>query len=173
MRRVVGRIGRAHGLAGEMTVEVRTDEPDARFAPGALLFTDPPERGPVTVDDTHWHSGRMLLRLRGVEDRTAAEGLRGTLLEVDVDPAERPADPEEYFDHQLVGLRVVTTTGDDVGQVAEVVHLPAQDLLAVHRPDAADVFIPFVAVFVPEVDLGAGRIVIDPPPGLLADLPDG
>jgi 16S rRNA processing protein RimM len=164
---VVGRIGRAHGIKGDVTVEVRTDEPELRLAPGAVLATDPPAAGPLLVADGRVHSGRLLLRFEGVRDRNAAEALRGTLLIAEVDPEERPDDPEEYYDHQLVDLDVVTVGGEPVGRVTEVLHLPYQDLLTVRRADGTDVLVPFVAAIVPEIDLDAQRAVIDPPPGLL------
>lgn len=165
--RVVGRIGRPHGIRGEVTVEVRTDEPERRFAVGAVLVTVPAAAGPLTVTTARWHSGRLLLGLVGVDDRGAAEGLRGVLLEVEVDPDEVPEDPEEFYDHQLVGLRVETVEGARIGEVGEVVHLPGQDVLAVRRDGRRELLVPLVAAIVPEIDPAAGRIVIDPPPGLL------
>lgn len=167
MHVVVARISRAHGIRGEVAVEVRTDEPEQRLRPGARLATDPPERGPLTVVSHRRHSGRLLLRLAGVTDRNAAEELRNTLLLAEVDPDERPEDPEEFYDHQLVGLRVVTTDGSPVGEVSEISHLPGQDLLVVARPDGGEALVPFVSEIVPEVDLTAGRVVVAPPPGLL------
>lgn len=167
MQLVVGRIGRPHGLRGEVTVEVRTDSPELRFVPGTALQTDPPCATPLVVEDVHWHGERLLLSFTGVEDRTAAEALRDVRLVVDVPDDERPDDPEEYYDHQLAGLVAVTVGGEEVGVVAEVLHLPSQDVLAVRRPDGAEVLVPFVAEIVPEVDLAGGRVVLDPPPGLL------
>ena len=149
-----------------MTVEPRTDEPDERFAPGAVLSVD----GPVStlvVERTHWHSGRLLVSFRGVDDRDAAEALRGLLLHVERGVDETPDDPDEYYDSALVDCTVEMPDGTAVGSVAEVVHLPGQDLLAIRTPDDRDVLVPFVAVMVPVVDLPGRRIVIDPPPGLL------
>jgi 16S rRNA processing protein RimM len=166
---VVGRVGRAHGLRGEVSVEVRTDEPEVRFAPGSVLATQPAEAGPLTVAAARWHSGRLLVSFHQVADRGAAELLRGVLLLVDAGDDSRPADPDEYYDHQLAGLPVVTTTGTRVGEVAEVLHLPSQDVLAVRRTDGREVLIPFVAQLVPTVDLDARRVVVDPPGGLIDD----
>lgn len=170
----MGRIGRPHGVRGEVTIEVRTDEPEVRFAPGSVLDVEGTTRQ-VTVLGTHWHSGRLLVRLAGVEDRNAAEALRGSILVVERPADERPDDPEEYYDPQLVGC-TVEVGGEPVGEVTEIVHLPAQDLLAVRLsgvPDsAADVLVPFVRAIVPTVDVVARRIVVDPPAGLL-DPPEG
>jgi 16S rRNA processing protein RimM len=166
MRVVVGRIGRPHGIRGEVTVETRTDEPDERFAPGALLSVD----GPVTslvVDRTHWHSGRLLVAFAGIGDRTAAESLRGLLLHVERDEAETPIDPDEYYDSTLTGCSVELADGTVVGIVDEVVHLPSQDLLVVRADDDREVMVPFVSAIVPFVDVVQRRIVIDPPVGLL------
>ncbi|MBS2962820.1 ribosome maturation factor RimM [Actinocrinis puniceicyclus] len=167
MRLVVGRIGKAHGLRGEVTVEVRTDDPEERFAPGAVLDTDPARRGPLTVATARVQGGRLVLRFEGVEDRTAAEGLRNTMLSIEADPDELPDDPDEFYDHQLVGLRVVTVDAREVGIVAEMLHLPTQDVFAVTRPDGREVLIPFVEEIVPEVDLDEGTVLVDPPAGLL------
>ncbi|QDY79244.1 ribosome maturation factor RimM [Streptomyces qinzhouensis] len=169
MHLVVARIGRAHGIRGEVTVEVRTDEPEQRLAPGAVLATDPASTGPLTIETGRVHSGRLLLRFAGVHDRTGAEALRNTLLIADVDPEETPEDPDEYYDHQLVDLDVVLTDGTPVGRITEISHLPSQDLFIVERPDGDEVMIPFVEEIVTTIDLGEQRIVVDPPPGLLDD----
>jgi 16S rRNA processing protein RimM len=111
--------------------------------------------------------GRLVLRFKGVEDRTAAEGLRNTMLIVEADPDELPDDPDEFYDHQLVGLRVVTVDGREVGTVAEMLHLPTQDLFAVTRSDGREVLIPFVEEIVPDIDLEERTVLVDPPEGLL------
>ena len=167
MQLVVARIGRAHGIKGQVSVEVRTDEPELRLAPGTVLATDPASAGPLTVADGRVHSGRLLLSFVGVGDRNRAEALRGTLLIAEVDPAQTPDDPEEFYDHQLIGLDVVLADGTPVGELGAVLHLPAQDLLSVKRPDGTEALIPFVREIVPEIDLDRRRIVLTPPPGLL------
>ncbi|PKV88152.1 ribosome maturation factor RimM [Streptomyces sp. TLI_146] len=169
MQLVVARIGRAHGIKGEVTVEVRTDEPELRLAPGAVLATDPASTGPLTIETGRVHSGRLLLRFEGVRDRTGAEALRNTLLIADVDPEERPEEDDEYYDHQLIDLDVVLTDGTEVGRITEISHLPSQDLFIVERPDGTEVMIPFVGEIVTEIDLDEQRAVIDPPPGLIDD----
>jgi 16S rRNA processing protein RimM len=164
---VVGRVGRPHGVNGEVTVEVRTDDVDHRFAAGAVLDTDPPERGPLTIVRARPHSGRLLVAFADMTDREGAEALRGTLLVADSATSAVSEDPEEYWDHDLVGLAAVTTSGEKVGEVIEVLHLPAQDVLVVRRDEADEVLVPFVAAIVPAVDPRGGRVVIDPPAGLL------
>lgn len=173
MQLVVGRIGRAHGIKGEVSIEVRTDEPELRLAPGAVLATDPAATGPLTIATGRVHSGKLMVRFEGVSDRTGAEALRNTLLIAEVDPEQTPEDPEEFYDHQLIDLDVVTVDGREIGRIAEVSHLPYQDLLIVRRPDDSEVLIPFVAEIVPEIDLEQQRAVIDPPPGLLEELDSG
>ncbi|MFE6667037.1 ribosome maturation factor RimM [Streptomyces sp. NPDC057697] len=167
MQLVVARIGRAHGIKGEVTVEVRTDEPELRLGPGAVLATEPAGAGPLTIETGRVHSGRLLLRFEGVRDRTAAEALRNTLLIAEVDPAELPEDPEEFYDHQLMDLDVVLADGTEVGRITEITHLPSQDLFIVERPDGSEVMIPFVEEIVTEIDLAEQRAVITPPPGLI------
>ncbi|WP_455355617.1 ribosome maturation factor RimM [Streptomyces sp. SYSU K217416] len=169
MQLVVGRIGRAHGIKGEVTVEVRTDEPELRLGPGAVLATEPASVGPLTIETGRVHSGRLLLRFEGVKDRTGAEALRNTLLIADVDPQDMPEDPDEYYDHQLMDLDVVLADGTEVGRITEIAHLPSQDLFIVERADGSEVMIPFVEEIVTEIDLEAQRAVIDPPPGLIDD----
>ncbi|MEU9701840.1 ribosome maturation factor RimM [Streptomyces sp. NPDC047981] len=169
MQLVVARVGRAHGIKGEVTVEVRTDEPELRLSPGAVLLTDPAGTGPLTIEAGRVHSGRLLLRFEGVRDRTAAEALRNTLLIADVDPDELPAEEDEYYDHQLMDLDVVLADGTEIGRITEISHLPSQDLFIVERPDGTELMIPFVEDIVTEIDLEEQRAVIDPPPGLIDD----
>ncbi|MFD5661315.1 ribosome maturation factor RimM [Streptomyces hirsutus] len=169
MQLVVARIGRAHGIKGEVTVEVRTDEPELRLGPGAVLATDPASAGPLTIETGRVHSGRLLLRFEGVRDRTGAEALRNTLLIAEIDPDEQPEDEGEYYDHQLIDLDVVTRDGQQVGRITEIAHLPTQDLFVVERPDGSEVLVPFVEQIVTEIDLEEQRAVIDPPPGLIDD----
>lgn len=163
----VGRVTRAHGIRGDVTVEVRTDTPDERFAAGRTLITEPASAGPLTVRQSRWHSGRLLVRFENVDDRDAAEALRGTVLQTEIDDDERLDDPEEFYDHQLEGLQVVTVAGNKVGTVGEVIHAPAQDVLVVRHPRGGESLVPFVADIVPEVDLDSGTVIVDPPPGLL------
>jgi 16S rRNA processing protein RimM len=169
MQLVVGRISRPHGIRGEVLVEVRTDEPELRFKTGAVLATEPAAAGPLTVASRHWHSGRLLISFAGVADRDQAEGLRGTLLVIDSAEVSESSDPDEFHDHELVGLAVVTTAGEPVGTVTDVRH-HGQDLLVIAGVSARageEILVPFVSAMVPEVDVPAGRLVVDPPPGLL------
>ena len=163
---VVGRIGRPHGVRGEVTVEVRTDDPDLRFVPGAVLRTDPADRGPVTITGVHWHSGTLLLRLEGVDSREAAEAVRNTELVVPVAELPEIEDPDSYYDHQLVGLTARLPDDAVLGEVTAILH-EAQDLLVVRRVEGGEVLIPFVSAIVPTVDLDGGFVVVDPPEGLL------
>ena len=174
MQLVVGRVGRPHGIRGELTVQVHTDDPDLRFAAGSVLATEPAARGPLTVASSRWHSGRLLVRFAGHADRDSAEDLRGTLLVMDSADAAPVADPDEFHDYQLIGLSVRTVAGEPVGVVTDVLH-QGQDLLVIKPPDRpaapgpapGQILVPFVAALVPEVDVKAGQLVIDPPPGLL------
>ena len=168
---VVGRIGRPHGVRGLATVEVRTDDPDLRFAPGQVLLTDPPARGPLTIVDSRWHSGTLLLQVAGPSGevyaaRETVEELRGAELLVAV--ADLPAieEPNSFYDHQLVGLAARLPDGAALGEVTAVRH-EAQDLLVIRRPDGGEALVPFVAALVPTVDLDGGFVVVDPPEGLL------
>ncbi|MFI2231307.1 ribosome maturation factor RimM [Nocardia testacea] len=171
MELVVGRVARSHGVRGELVVEVRTDEPELRFAPGAVLRGRAARSDQVrdfTVESAREHSGRLLVNLVGVTDRTAADALRGTLLLVDSDDLGPSEDPDEFYDHELEGLSVQLTDGTVVGTVTEVLHSAAGELLSVRAAaDGREILIPFVTAIVPTVSIADALIVVDPPEGLL------
>jgi 16S rRNA processing protein RimM len=189
MQVTVGRIGRPHGVRGDVVVGVRTDEPELRFAPGSRLDTDPVGVGPLTVAGRRWHSGELLVRFAEITDRTAAAELGGTWLLVDSALLGALDDPDEFRDGDLVGLSVRTVNGTVVGTVADVLH-HGQDVLVIDPtgaggaagtvgtagtggaaraagPRAEQILIPFVKAIVPEVDIAGGVLVVDPPEGLL------
>jgi 16S rRNA processing protein RimM len=167
---VVGRVAKAHGIAGEVVVDIRTDDPAARFAAGKTLRGRPRRGGaerPFVVESVREHGGRLLIRLTGVEDRNAADALRGTLFLVDVADLPPIDDPDEYYDHQLEGLTVRTVSGDEIGVITEVLHTAGGELLAIKRASGAEVLVPFVGAIVTSVSLTDGAVQIDPPDGLL------
>jgi 16S rRNA processing protein RimM len=170
MELVVGRVLKAHGVTGEVVVEIRTDDPDQRFAPGVVL-RGRPARGGVTreypIEAVRTQGGRLLVRLSGVGDRDAAAALRDVMFVVDSTELPPIEDPDEFYDHQLEGLRVRTADGGDVGVVTEVLHTAAGELLAVRDGTGAEVLVPFVAAIVTSVSLADSMIEIDPPEGLL------
>lgn len=169
MELTVGRVVKAHGVTGEVVVEVRTDDPDIRFAPGAVLRakgSDDRQRDYV-VEAARAHGGRLLVRLAGVADRDAADALRGSLFVIDSENLPAIEEPDTYYDHQLEGLRVRTIDGRELGTVAEVLHTAAGELLAVNRGQAGELLVPFVSAIVTSVSLDAGTVEIDPPEGLL------
>ncbi|MPZ25724.1 MAG: ribosome maturation factor RimM [Micromonosporaceae bacterium] len=174
----VGRIVRPHGVRGEVLVEISTDEPEQRYAVGATLVAgepsagrrrppDPPPPESLTIEALRPHQGRLIVTFQGVADRDAADRLRGLLLYVDSATLTPPTDPDEFHDQQLVGLAAVSPAGERLGEVTRVDHGSAADRLVVARPDGRTALVPFVAAIVPEVDLAGGRVVVDPPPGLL------
>ncbi len=174
MRVIVGRVGRPHGIRGEVVVGVRTDEPDLRFVVGASLDAGPTADGEtpaaqiLRVAAKRWHSGQLLIAFAGITDRDAAAELTGSWLSVDTSELPPTPDPDEFRDHELIGLSVRTSAGQAVGVVTDVLH-HGQDLLVVRRAvgPGEEYLIPFVKAIVPEVDVAAGVLVIDPPPGLL------
>ena len=172
---VVGRVGRPHGIRGEVTLEVRTDEPGRRFADGAVLRAEPPRGSAsplraLTVAGSRWHRSTLLVTFEEVPGRDAAEAARGILLFATVDLAESPDDPDEFYAHQLVGLAAYDEQGTRLGEVSALVRGGAQDLLTVRTPDGREALVPFVKALVPEVDLGAGRVVVADRPGLVTPL---
>ena len=164
---VVGVIGRPHGVRGEVAVELRTDEPERRFAPGQVLREEGGNRV-FTVRSVRDHSGRLLVRFAELVDRAGAETARGTVLIAAVEPDEQPAERGEFYDRQLIGLRAATPDGAEVGKVGSVLHLPAQDVLEIETA-AGPRLVPFVEALVPHVDLEAGRLTVVDVAGLLDD----
>jgi 16S rRNA processing protein RimM len=167
---VVGRIAKAHGIAGELVVDIRTDDPQERFTVGNRLRLKNFRTGfssDVLVTSVRPHGGRLLVRLDGVADRDGADALRGALFIVD--SAELPPidDPDEFYDHQLEGLAVRTVEGVPVGTVIEVLHTPGAELLSVRTEAGDEVLVPFVSEIVTSVSVEAGLVEIDPPEGLL------
>jgi len=165
MQVTVGRIGRPHGVRGYVVVGVRTDEPELRFAPGSRLDTDPEDAGPLIVAAVRSHSGELLVRFEGVSDRDAAGELRGVWLLIDSGTIAPSDDPDEFHDHELIGLTVRTADGTEIGVVEDVLH-HGQDLLAV-RAGSRQILVPFVRAIVTDVDVKSGILVIDPPSGLI------
>jgi 16S rRNA processing protein RimM len=163
---VVGRIGPARGVRGEVFVEPWTDAPDERFAPGTVLRTDPAGAGPLIVDSSSTASGKLVVRFAGIADRAGAQALRGTRLVIAA--SSRPAldDPDEFYDTDLVGMSAETVDGAQLGTVTDVVHAAGSSYLVV-AADGRERLVPFVSAIVPTVDLDTGRVVIDPPEGLL------
>ena len=162
---VVGRIGRAHGVRGETTIEVRTDDPDARFPVGASLQTDPAEKGPLTIVSGRVHNGILLLGFAGITDRTAVEKLRNTLLLAEVDIDAESSD-DLYHIAQIKGCSVFLENGTEVGVVTDVLELPAQDTLVIET-SSGERLVPFVTSMVPTIDIENKKLVISPPEGLL------
>lgn len=171
MELVVGRVVKPHGITGELVVDVRTDDPQERFAAGNVLRLKP-SRGTgqpreVEVVSARPHGGRMLVRLAGITDRDGADAIRGHLFIVDSADLPPLADPDEFYDHELEGLTVRTVDGAAVGTVAEVLHTAAGELLSVRTDSGAEVLVPFVSAIVTSVSREDGIIEIDPPEGLL------
>ena len=165
MQVVVARIGKAHGLRGEVTVQVLTGAPDERFVPGATFVTEPVAAGPLVLRSASNHNGILLLGFEHTDDRTGAEALRGIKLLADA--LEDDGDEDAWYERDLVGLKAVTVGGDEVGEVTALESRPAQDLLVLRLTDGRQARVPFVTAIVPEVDIAGGRVVLDPPAGLL------
>ena len=165
MQVVVARIGKAHGLRGEVTAQVLTGAPDERFVPGATFETEPAAAGPLVLRSARDNNGILLLGFENTNDRTGAEALRGTQLLAEV--LEDDDDQDSWYERDLVGLKAVTVCGDEIGEVTALQSRPSQDLLVLRLTNGRQALVPFVTAIVPEVDLEGGRVVIDPPPGLL------
>ncbi len=161
----VGRVGKARGIRGDVFVEPWTDDPDERFAAGSVMRTEPAEAGPLTVESATRASGKLVVHFVGVDDRSAAEALRGTRLLIA--RGERPplGDPDDFYTSDLIGLAARTVTGDELGPVRDVVEIAGADYLVLVL-DGRERLVPFVAAIVPTVDVAGGFCEIDPPEGL-------
>ncbi len=172
----VGRLTKAHGLKGALKIELYTDDPARRFVSGATFTLQVPTTSPwhgktLELAELRWYNGHPVGFFVGVADRTAAESLVKAILWVDHNAAEVPEEKDAWYDHQLVGLRVIRD-GVEVGRVVRVDHLPAQDLLVVKAGEGDEVLVPFVAAIVPTVDVAGGTVTVTPPVGLFEELPD-
>lgn len=164
MQLQVARIGKPHGIRGEVTVQVLTDAPEDRFVPGTEFVVEPASSGPLTVSSARWNKDILLLGFVEVDDRNRAETLRGAKLFIET--ADLDGDDDEgWYEHELVGL--AARVGDTVvGKVAALNTGPAQDLLMITTPDGEEILVPFVEQIVPEVNVEEGYILITPPDGL-------
>ena len=171
----VGRLTKAHGLKGAIKVELYTDDPEGRFTPGAIFSLQVPTGTPwhgktLELIELKWYNLQPVAFFKGILDRTAAEGLIKAILWVDQDMDELPAEEDAWFDHQLIGLRVIRD-GAQVGTVKAIDHFPAQDLITV-TTETGDVLVPFVKAIVASVDVTAGTLTVTPPVGLFEEIPD-
>jgi 16S rRNA processing protein RimM len=171
----VGRLTKAHGLKGAIKVEMYTDDPARRFVPGAKFSLQVPESSPwrgknLELIELKWYNSHAVAFFKDVPDRTVAESLLKAILWIDTDPTEDSGEEDAWFDHQLVGLRVIRD-GVQVGTVSQIDHFPAQDLLTV-ATDGPNVLVPFVKAIVSAVDIEAGTLTVTPPVGLFEELAD-
>lgn len=165
MELTVAKIGRAHGLRGEVALDLRTDDPEQRFAVGQVLRSIPAEVGPFTVVATRIQNGRWHVAFAELTDRTAAENARGIELVIDADGSE---EEDAWYPHELNGLRAELTDGTVVGTIIGLEHLPSDDMLVLRETDGTRTLVPFIKLMVPVVDVPGGKVVLDPPGGLLA-----
>jgi 16S rRNA processing protein RimM len=166
---LVGRVGRPHGIGGEVSVAVLTDSPDLRFVVGTdLVIEQDGRRDSLRLASVRPDRDRLLVTFDGVTDRDQARQLAGVLLLAQVDPDEPTDDPDEFHDHQLIGLSARHVDGTVLGPVTDVVHMPLQDVLVLDH-DGREVLVPFVHAVVPDVDLAARTLTVDPPDGLFDD----
>lgn len=166
---VVARVGKPHGIRGEVTVQLHTDDPAGRFIPGRVLPTRAASGSgtpkTLTVRSARDHNGIWLLGFEEIPDRTGAEGLRGALLLLPADAPE--VEDDAWYAEDLVGLRAERPDGRLIGTVTGLVVGAAQDRLVLDLASGGTAEVPFVRALVPVVDVPGGRVVIDPPEGLL------
>lgn len=162
---VVGRLGRPHGVHGEISVEVRTDEPEIRFAKGSKLSVRE-SNNQLTVLSSRWHQEKMLVKFEEITDRDLANEIKGKTLTIKIDPNSIETKKDQYYEFQLAGLKVIDKNDKTLGQIKEVITNLAQDLLVVETVDKREVLVPFVKQIVTNVDLDKKQVIMDPPTGL-------
>jgi 16S rRNA processing protein RimM len=162
---VVGRLGRPHGIHGEISVEVRTDEPEIRFAKGSKLSVKE-SNNQLTVLSSRWHQEKMLVKFEEITDRDLANEIKGKTLTIKIDPNSIETKKDQYYEFQLAGLKVIDKNDKTLGQIKEVITNLAQDLLVVETVDKREVLVPFVKQIVTNVDLNKKQVIMDPPTGL-------
>ena len=162
---VVGRLGRPHGVHGEISVEVRTDEPEIRFAKGSKLSLKE-TNNQLTVLSSRWHQEKMLVKFEEITDRDLANDIKGKTLVIEIDPNSIETKKDQYYEFQLTGLNVIDINEKTLGQIKEVITGLAQDLLVVETEEKKEVLVPFVKQIVVNVDLNKKLITMDPPRGL-------
>lgn len=171
----VGRLTKAHGLKGAIKIEMYTDDPGRRFAPGSVFQLQVPTSSKwhgktLELIELKWYNTHPVAFFKGIPDRSEAETLIKAILWINQDADEAPEEEDAWYDHQLVGLSVVRD-GVRVGTVSRVEHYPAQDMLFVTTP-TGDVLVPLVKAIVASVDVAAGVLTVTPPPGLFEELPE-
>lgn len=167
----VGRVAKAHGIHGELAVEVRTDSPEKRFGDGSVLAALPggkrnEQARMLTVRGSRPHGNRLLVSFEQVRSREEAEALRGCLLVMDTADLPPAEEADEFYDYELIGLTAESRDGRSMGTVRDVVHTPGNEVLVLER-DGEEILVPFVATIVPTIDVATGRLVVDPPDGLV------
>lgn len=164
MQLQVARIGKPHGIRGEVTVQVLTDAPAERFVAGTEFVVEPASAGPLTVRSARWNKDILLLGFEEIADRNAAEAIRGAKLFIETEELDDDGE-EGWYEHELVGLQA-RVGAQTVGKVAALNTMPAQDLLVIESVDGKEILVPFVDEIVPEVNVEEGYILITPPEGL-------
>ncbi len=164
---VIGEVVKPHGIRGEFSVENHADSPSL-YAPGGKLWLRPAKGADRVVEilTSRPHQGRMLLTIKGVADRDAAEALRGCQVLVRAEDLPELDDDEIYL-HEIVGFDVVLPGGEPVGVLEGFMDLPGQDVWVIRGEGGREILLPATEETVPEIDATARRIVIDPPQGLL------
>ncbi|MCT9870382.1 ribosome maturation factor RimM [Paenarthrobacter aurescens] len=165
MQLQVARIGKPHGIRGEVTVQVLTDAPSERFVAGTEFVVEPVSAGPLTIRSARWNKDILLLGFEEIADRNAAEAIRGAKLFIETEELDDDDDDEGWYEHELVGLEA-RVGSQVVGKVAALSTLPVQDLLTVKTDEGKEILIPFVDEIVPEVNIEDGYVLLTPPAGL-------
>ncbi|MDO4582353.1 MAG: ribosome maturation factor RimM [Bacillota bacterium] len=158
---LVGVVLSAHGVDGRISAEALSDDP-ARFSAGSKLLTD--SNGELTIESASWHKGRLLLKISGIDDRSAAERLRGLKLLADR-RSSTPLPDGQYYHYQLLGLEVYER-GQLLGTLTDILSYTANDVYVTATPEGQQILIPALKSVVKKVDLSDGRIEVELPEGL-------
>lgn len=166
---IVGRIIKPHGVRGDLAMKVITDYPE-RLPELKTLYVGPAFE-PYTVKRVRFHAGGTLMLFKEVQDRNAAEALRGMMVYVHIDDAV-PLEEGEYYLFQIAGARVITEAGDEIGILTDVLETGANDVYVIIAPDGQEILIPAIPEVIKQVDTEKHVVTINPLDGLLPDPDD-
>lgn len=154
----IGQVTKAHGIQGEVSVAVLTDFPERFDEMETAYLGEEASVTPYTVETIRWHKDRVLLRFAGISDRTGAEKLRGLYLQIPIEEA-MPLEPDAYYQHQLIGLTVMSDKDEVIGELVEILETGANDVYVV-KGERGETLIPATKEVVLSVDLDSQQMIV-------------
>lgn len=162
----IGRVIRAHGVKGEVSVGVLTDFPERFETTEWIYLGDEFEATAYRLEKHRWHKKNVLLTLAGITDRNQAEQLKGQLVQVPLEEA-MPLPEGSYYLYQLIGLRVITTDGNNLGSMVDIIETGANNVYVVKKDGQPEILLPAIPDVVKSIDIEQGQMVVDLIDGLI------